>query len=106
MTELIRKAIDKIDKESEKLKNNSATVICSHIIDNYLKNDENAKNVLQNDKTLEKCLKNITEKAKKQAENNMAMIADDVVFDWVADYYGFTAACNEESKIIDLFDMI
>ena len=45
MTELIQKAIEKIDSESEKLDVN-AKKIASHIIDTYLNSDANAKKVL------------------------------------------------------------
>ena len=46
MTELIQKAIDKIDKEAEAINAPAVTVVASHIIDVYLKSDENAQKVL------------------------------------------------------------
>lgn len=104
MTEKIQKAIDKIDGEAEKLNNKNATCISSHIIDTYLNNDENAEKVLDEKKTLKRCLDSIIVKAKKQKEGNCAMVDSDTVFEWAKEYYGFAVACKNESKIIDIFD--
>lgn len=105
MTEKIQQAINKIDEESEKLNDTNARIIVSHIIDTYLNSDENAEKVLGDKKTLKACLESIKSKAKKQASNGVAMIADDTVYGWVKDYYGFAVDCKE-NKIIDLFDFI
>lgn len=43
--------------------------------------------LLETNKTLEGCLNYVKSQASKQAENNMAWIADDVVFGWVLDFY-------------------
>lgn len=56
MTELIKKAIEKIDKEAERLGGGQVMIIASHIIDHYLTNDENAKKVLEDKKTLKAAL--------------------------------------------------
>lgn len=105
MTELIQKAIEKIDSESEKLDVN-AKKIASHIIDTYLNSDANAKKVLAEKKTLRGCIEKITSKAKQQAVGRMAMIDGEVVFTWVQDYYGFAVDCKAKNKIIDLLDFI
>ena len=42
MTEKIQKAIDKIDQEAEKMGSATVRLLCSHIIDHCLVNDENA----------------------------------------------------------------
>lgn len=105
MTDLIQKAINKIDGEAEKLKNTSATLIASHIIDTYLTLDENAEKVFDEKKTLEKCIDSIKAKAKQQAVNGMAMVDDEIVYEWAKDYYGFAVDCKE-NKVIDLFDFI
>lgn len=105
MTELIQKAIEKIDSESEKLDVN-AKKIASHIIDTYLNSDANAKKVLAEKKILRDCIKKIISKAKQQAVGRMAMIDDEVVFTWVQGYYGFAVDCKTENKIIDLLDFI
>lgn len=105
MTEKIQSAINKIDGEAEKLKDTNATLIASHIIDTYLISDENAEKVLDEKKTLRKCIDNIKSKARSQAVNNVAMVDDETVFGWVKDYYGFAVDCKE-NKVIDLFDFI
>ncbi len=79
MTELIQNAINKIDSEAEKLSNTNATLIASHIIDTYLISDENAQKVLDEKKTLRKCIERIKSKAKQQAINGMAMVDDETV---------------------------
>lgn len=105
MTEIIKKAIEKIDSESEKLDTN-AKKIASHIIDTYLNSDKNAEKVLNEKKTLRKCIEKIMSKAKQQAVGRMAMIDHEVVFGWVQEYYGFAVDCKKENKIIDLLDFI
>ena len=105
MTEKIQKAIDKIDGEAEKANNTYARVIASHIIDNYLVNDENAEKALDKNSTLSGCIEEVKRKARKQSEGNMAMVADDEVFGWVREYYGFTEG-GGTGKIIDLFDVL
>lgn len=105
MTEKIQAAINKIDSEAERLKNTNATLIASHIIDTYLTSDENAQKVLDEKKTIRKCMEHIKSKAKQQAINGMAMVDDETVYGWAKDYYGFAVDCKE-NKVIDLFDYI
>lgn len=104
MTETIKKAIEKIDSESEKLDAN-AKKIASHIIDAYLNSDENAEKLLAEKKTLRDCIEKIMSKAKKRATGRMAMIGEEVVYGWVQEYYGFAGDCKDD-KIIDLLDFI
>lgn len=105
MTELIQKAINKIDGEAEKLKDTNATLIVSHIIDTYLTSNENAEKVLDEKKSLKKCIDSIKSKAKQQAINGMAMVDDETVYGWAKEYYGFAVDCRG-NKVIDLFDFI
>lgn len=105
MTEKIQSAINKIDGEAEKLKDTNATLIASHIIDTYLISDENAEKVLDEKKTLKKCIDDIKSKTRSQAVNNVAMVDDETVYGWVKDYYDFAVDCKE-NKVIDLFDFI
>ena len=106
MTELIQKAIDKIDKEAEAINAPAVTVVASHIIDVYLKSDENAQKALDEEKTLKECWDNVKSKARKQASGGCAMVSDDRVFEWVKDYYGFAKASGTDEKIINLFDCL
>lgn len=55
MTEKIQKAIDKIDQEAEKMGSATVHLLCSHIIDHNLVNDENADKVLAEGKSLKGC---------------------------------------------------
>lgn len=106
MTEIIEKAITKIDEEAEKLGGGQVMIIASHIIDNYLKTDENAHKVLDNKKTLESCLTSCASKAKQYAVKNMAIIDDKTVYGWVKEYYGFDDLQSNAPNIINLFDVL
>lgn len=62
------------------------------IIADYLlelaKNDECLMNkLLETDKTMQGCMSYITDEAKKQAENNVAMIQDSDVYEWAKHYF-------------------
>lgn len=105
MTEKIQKAIDKIDQEAEKMGSATVRLLCSHIIDHNLVNDENADKVLAEGKSLKGCWDHITSNARKQAEGNCAAVPDDTVYEWAAGYYGFTAEENK-AEIIDLLDLL
>lgn len=105
MTEKIKKAIEKLDKEAEKINTDMAKVISSHIISTHLKTDDNADIVLDKKKALNDCMKMITDNARKLAENNTAVVEDATVYEWVREYYGFAGDCTD-NKIIDLLDFV
>ena len=105
MTELIKKAIEKIDAEAEKLDSTSAKVIASYIIDNYLKNDINAEKILDEKKTLSDCFKSIKNKAQAQAKSGMAMVSDTVVYTWAVEYYGLIGV-QQKRNVVDIMDFI
>lgn len=107
MTEKIQKAIEKIDKEAEQLGGGQFMVIASHIIENYLVSDSNAEKVLDEKKTLSKCMDKCKNKARQQAKNNCAIIEGETVLGWVSEYYGFEDLQSPaKNKIIDLFDVL
>lgn len=83
----IQEAINKIDSESDKMKDDTAVRITSYIIDNYITSAENAEKVMN--KTLSDCISSVRSKAKKQAKNGCAMIEDRTVWNWVKEFYGF-----------------
>lgn len=85
--EIIQKAINKIDSEADKMKDDTAVRITSYIIDNYLLSAENAEKVMN--KTLSDCISSVRSKAKKQAQNGYAMIEDRTVWNWVKEFYEF-----------------
>ena len=103
MTEIIKKAIEKVDSQAEKIDTVVAHRICEHII-SKITTDENANKVLDKDKSLTSCLSKITANAKKQAKNGSAMVEDEEVYGWCDEYYGFEH--KESGKLVDLFDMI
>lgn len=105
MTKKIQKAIDKIDQEAEKMGSATVRLLCSHIIDHCLVNDENADKVLAEGKSLKGCWAYITNNARKQAAGNCAAVPDDAVYEWAAGYYGFTAE-ETKAEIIDLLDLL
>lgn len=84
----IQEAINKIDSEADKMKDDTAVRITSYIIDNYITNVENAEKVMS--KTLSDCISSVRSKARKQAKNGYAMIEDRTVWDWVKEFYEFT----------------
>lgn len=86
--EIIQKAIDKIDTEADRMKDDTAVRITSYIIDNYITSTENAEKVMN--KTLSDCISNVRNTAKKQAKNGYAMIEDRTVWNWVKEFYEFT----------------
>lgn len=97
----------KIDKEAEKLGGGQFMVIASHIIENNLVSDGNAEKVLDEKKTLSKCMDQCKNKARQQAKNGFAMIDDETVYGWVSEYYGFDDLQSPaRNKIIDLFDVL
>ena len=83
----IQEAINKIDSEADKMKDDTAVRITSYIIDNYITSAENAEKVMS--KTLSGCISNIRDKARKQAKNGCAMIEDRTVWNWVKEFYEF-----------------
>ena len=105
LKEKIQKAIDKIDQEAEKMGGATVRLLCSHIIDHCLVNDENADKVLDEGKSLKGCWDHITSNARKQAAGNCAAVPDDTVYEWAAGYYGFTAE-ETKAEIIDLLDLL
>ena len=83
----IQEAINKIDSEADKMKDDTAVRITSYIIDNYITNAENAEKVMS--KTLSDCISSVRSKAEKQAQNSYAMIEGRTVLNWVKEFYGF-----------------
>lgn len=85
--EIIQKAINKIDTEADKMKDDTAVRITSYIIDNYITSVENAEKVMS--KALSDCISSVRSKAKKQAKNGYAMVEDRTVWNWVKEFYEF-----------------
>lgn len=86
--EIIQKAINKIDTEADRMKDDTVVRITSYIIDNYITSAENAEKVMN--KALSDCISSVKVKARKQAKNGCAMIEDRTVWNWVKEFYEFT----------------
>ena len=86
MTELIEKAIKKIDGEAEKA-GKSEKLIAQYIIDNLIYDDESAEKILSDKKTLVACVNEVKNKAKQQASNGMVMVESFTVFEWVRNFF-------------------
>lgn len=105
MTDLIQKAIAKVDEEAEKMGGTYARLLASHVIDHYLHSDDNAQMVL--DKTLSDAYGKIKSKARNQATGGCAVIDDETIYEWLRNYYGFGQGQDKSnSNIVSLFDLI
>jgi len=83
-------AIRKINEEMQKSPNDKALEAIGHyVIDLAASMDSAAASVLKEGKTLKGCMDEVRSRAKKQAQNGMAMIEDREVFSWVDEYFGF-----------------
>ena len=97
MTDLMQKAINHIDDEAEKSKNPMTKRIAQYLIDKCITNDINAQKLLDSNKSISKCVSDVTAKAKKEAVSGCAVIEDEVVFGWVREYYDITDICELQS---------
>lgn len=115
MTELIKKAIDKIDSEGKNINNEYIRKnIVEKIIKTKLINDENAKKVIDDKKSLKDCIMYIYKKA--EGNGNVEIVnekkqkgafvggEDSDLWKWVCEYYNFET--DEEYKPIDILDII
>lgn len=113
MSDLIQRAINRIDEEAEKGKALEKR-IGQYIIDTCLFNDANAAKALETGKTLSGCANLVTKNARKQAVGSCACVEDDVVWRWVREYYGFsgneglqsTAQPAAAAKPVDILDFM
>ena len=113
MSDLIQRAINRIDEQAEKGKALEKR-IGQYIIDTCLINDADASKALDNGKTLSGCANLVTKNARKQAVGGCACVEDAVVWRWVREYYGFSGNGNLQStaqpqaaaKPVDILDFM
>lgn len=106
MTELMKKAIAKIDAESEKGGTNQKR-IAQYIIDDLITDDISAGKVADEKKSLVDCVKAVTGKAREHAENGCAMVEDETVYSWIREYYGIAEEPKTDNIIsLDLADLL
>lgn len=106
MTNIMTKAIAKIDSQAEKSSNAYMKIIAQHIIDELIKDDTAAQKILNENKSLDELMKSIKEKAKKQAQGQMAIIEDKTVWQWVAEYFGIERTESKRAVSLSLADFI
>ena len=108
MSELIKKAIEKIDKEMEK--SPSYKPFAQYIIDELIVDDASAEKILNEKKTLSACYKDIEAKARSRAVGNCAFVEPETVYEWIRQYFGFSSvpqklvSTQAESNIVN-FDI-
>lgn len=106
MTELMKKAIAKIDAEGEKGGANQKR-IAQYIIDTLITDDISAGKVTDKKKSLADCAKAVTGKARKHAENGCAMVEDETVYSWIREYYEVEEKSTPSNIIsLDLADLL
>ena len=94
----IEDAIKKINTEIQKEPNNRyIALIGEHIID-CITSEAAAERVLQEEKTLERALTGIKNRAKQQQVKGHAVIEDAVVYGWAREYFGLSAEASPESS--------
>ena len=96
MSDLIQRAINRIDEQAEKGKALEKR-IGQYIIDTCLFNDADAAKALESGKTLAGCASLVTKNARKQAVGGCACVEDAVVWRWVRGYYGFSGSGGLQS---------
>ena len=108
MSELIKKAIEKIDKEMEK--SPSYKPFAQYIIDELIVDEASAEKILNEKKTLTACYKSIEDKARSRAVGNCAFVEPETVYEWIRQYFGFSSvpekpvSTQAESNIVN-FDI-
>jgi hypothetical protein len=90
-TETMLKAIAKIDAEAEKQSGTLAKQTAKYIIEELITDDATAAAIIASRATLEECVRDINNKARKRAVNNVAVVEDWEVFGWIREYYGIEA---------------
>jgi hypothetical protein len=82
------KAISKLREELKTAKQKSvAKPVIEHLIRRIGEDEGLAEDVMKKGKSWEQCFSYVYNKAKKEAVKNVAVIADDAVYEWAEDYY-------------------
>lgn len=90
-TEKMLKAIAKIDEEAEKQSGTLAKQTAKYIIEELITDDVTATAILESGKTLADCASSISNKARKRAVDQVAVVEDWEVYGWIREYYGIEA---------------
>ena len=106
---MFNKAIEKITKEMEENKDNTyIQVIGQHLL-SICTDDQVAKLINNEDKSILKSLKVMRKEAEKKKNGDCAVLSDNEAFDIVHKYYGMDADKKDitvQEENISLFDML
>lgn len=86
MGEIIKKAIEKLDNESNEMP--AAKVFAEYLKNKIVSDIGLAQNIIKPDKSLKDMLEFVKSNAKKKAVNGVACIEDSTVFKWTENYFG------------------
>lgn len=96
---LKQRAKEKLEGELKNAKDKDfADPVIGYLLKRCEEDDGLAEDVLQNHKTWKKCFSYICEQARKQKSGNCAAVRDDVVYEWVEDYFHLDDKALEEKK--------
>ncbi|MGY3725440.1 PcfK-like protein [Granulicatella balaenopterae] len=91
-----RLALDKLLLEIKDNKNKSINVIHNWLCEQS--DNDLFQNILKKDKTIIDAFKYCTEKARKLAVSNCAMVEDTTVYQWIVDYYADDTIVIKQNK--------
>lgn len=92
-------AVTKLQEELKKAKDKAfADPVIKHLIERCEESESLASDICQDHKTWEKCYKYIYEQARKQAKGSSCAVRDDVVYEWVEDYFHKDDKAEEDKK--------
>lgn len=99
MSEPIDAAVKKLTAEDEKLdKKSIAKSFSEYLIEKCQKDEDFSEKVNQEQKTIEKCLAYVTQKARDYLGGHSGGVEDNIVFGWVSEYYNLDDAAIEAEK--------
>ena len=98
MTETQKSAVKKLDKERETETGGYAQAIAEYIKTRCEDDKGMAEDVMRKNKNLKGCLGYINSKARGKAKNNVAVIKDELVYEWAEDYYRDNAGEAKKAK--------
>ncbi|MEG2289944.1 MAG: Cas9 inhibitor AcrIIA9 family protein [Clostridium sp.] len=102
----ITNAIEKINQEIKKENSEFVRVIGAFLINLIKNNEEAAKMIMNQDKTIMGSLNEMSKEAKKKAVKGCAMLSDEEGFGIVLKYYGITQEVEKEvnssNKVISI----
>lgn len=108
---MLQQIINDFEKECEKNPDDmTLRIICNHVTEKLQYANENVlKNIINNELTLNRAVKTMSDEARKRTSGNYAVLSDTEGFKIVDGYFGIENSGSSEdkpSKTVSLFDMI